>query len=87
MLLNLANHMRLTFSLASLAIFKISVILTAFIAASSRSSVKNKLNPESDMICLAYSILVPFIRSTIGFFIPVSIMPLISPKAIMSALN
>lgn len=47
------NHKRLTFNLASLAILRIYVILTAFVAASSRSSVKNRLNPESEIICFA----------------------------------
>lgn len=43
-------HNKLTLSLAYLAIFNISAILTAFVAASSRSSVKTMLNPESEII-------------------------------------
>ncbi len=82
----LDNHNKLTLSLASLAILKISAIFTTFDAASSKSSVMNKLNPESEIIYFACSILVPFILKTIGFFIPKALTPLISPKAITSAL-
>ena len=81
------NHKRLTFNLAYLAILRISAIRTAFVAASSKSSVSTMLNPESAMICCAYSILVPFILSTIGFFIPRALIPLIKPNAITSALH
>lgn len=82
----LVNHKRLTFNFASRAIFKISAILTAFVAAYSRSSVNTILNPDSLIIYLASSIFVPFILNTIGFFIPKALIPLISPKAITSAL-
>lgn len=47
----------------------------------------NRLNPESDIIYLALSILVPFILKTIGFFIPKALTPLIRPNAMTSALN
>jgi len=45
------------------------------------------LNPESLIIFLAYSIFVPFILKTIGFFMPNALIPFIRPKAIISALN
>jgi hypothetical protein len=73
--------------LAYLAIFNIYAILTTFVAAYSKSYVMNKLNPESAIIYFASSILVPFILNTIGFFMPKALIPLINPKAIMSALN
>ena len=86
LIINLINQSKLTFNFASLAIFKISAIFTAFVAASYKSSVKTILKPESEIIFCAYSILVPFILSTIGFFIPRALIPLISPKAMISAL-
>jgi hypothetical protein len=81
------HHKRLTLSLASLAIFRISAIFTTLVAASSKSSVMKRLKPESEMIYLALSMLVPFILSTIGFFIPKTLTPLINPNAMMSALS
>jgi hypothetical protein len=51
------------------------------------SSVKTILKPESEIILCAYSIFVPFILSTIGFFIPKALIPFIKPNAMMSALN
>jgi hypothetical protein len=78
---------RLTLSLAYLAILRISAIFTTFVAASSKSSVIHILNPESEIIYLARSMLVPFILKTIGFFIPSALTPLINPSAMMSALN
>ena len=80
-------HNKLTFNLASLAIFNISAILTDLVAASYKSSVKTMLNPESAIIFWAYSMFVPFILNTIGFFIPKALIPLINPKAMTSALN
>jgi hypothetical protein len=73
-------------SLASLAILRIAAILTAFYAASSRSSVTIMLNPESYIICLAYSSIVPLSLKTIGFFMPVTLIPLINPNAMTSHL-
>lgn len=55
-------------------------------AASYKSSVRTMLKPESDIILLAYSIFVPFILNTIGFFIPKTLIPFMRPKAIISAL-
>ncbi len=73
--------------MAYLAILKISAILTTLDAASYKSSVIKRLNPESEIIYLAWSIFVPFILKTIGFFIPRALTPLIKPKAITSALK
>lgn len=73
--------------MAYLAILKISAILTTFEAASYKSSVMKRLNPESEIIYLAWSIFVPFILNTIGFFIPKALTPLIRPNAITSALK
>ena len=81
------DQSRLTFNLAYLAILRISAILTAFVAASSRSSVRTMLKPEFSMIYLASSMFVPFILRTMGFFMPRALMPLIRPSAMMSALN
>ena len=43
-------HRRLTFREASLAILRMSAILTALVAAYYKSSVKTILNPELDII-------------------------------------
>ena len=81
------DQRRLTFNLAYLAIFKISAILTALVAASSKSSVSTMLKPEFEIIYWASSMFVPFILKTMGFFIPKALIPLINPKAMMSALK
>ncbi len=81
------HHKRLTLSLAYLAILRISAIFTTLVAASSKSSVMKRLNPESEIIYFACSMLVPFILNTIGFFIPKTLTPLINPNAMTSALQ
>lgn len=80
------HHKRLTLSLAYLAILRICAIFTTFMAASSKSSVTNRLNPESEIIYFAWSMFVPFILKTMGFFIPRALTPFIKPKAMTSAL-
>lgn len=66
---------------------RISAIFTALVAAYSRSSVNTMLKPESPIIFWAYSMFVPFILKTMGFFIPNALIPFIKPNAIMSALK
>lgn len=73
---------KFTLILASLANLRIAAILTAFLAASSKSYVNIILNPDSSINFLASSIFVPFILNTIGFFIPNTVNPLSNPKTI-----
>src|SRR5258706_2307344 len=58
--------------------------LTIFCAASSRSSAGNTLSPDSRMIFLPASTLVPSSRTTSGTFRPASFTAATTPSAMMS---
>src|ERR1700693_6043216 len=58
--------------------------LTIFCAASSRSSAGSTLRPESRMICLPASTLVPSRRTTSGTFSPTSFTAATTPSAMTS---